>query len=438
MAVARHLRFGDLLKRYRVAAGLTQEELAERAGLSAKGISDLERGARTNPRRDTVALLADALGLADRDRATLEAAARQRGLPSGAPLIADTVARAGSTHSAPPLAGRTAERALLARHLDGDGPPLLVFAGEPGIGKSRLLREAAERAAERGWVVLSGGCNRRSGQEPFAPFSDIVARSLAPLASGARQARLQGCARLARLAPEIPELEASVAQITPLAPEQERRLTFAAFARYLANVAGPAGVLLELDDIQWAGQDTLDLLAYITRTEPTCPLRVVAAYRDTEVRSHHPLAALLADLTREGLATRALLAPLANADAEWLLDGLLPQGDEGLRRRLLQRAGGLPFFLVSCAQGLSAGALTAAPGGDDIPWSVSETIRQRVAALPESAAAVLRIAALVGRQSSRNLLIGVAASAPISEEETRAGLDAASAARLLQEDGLNS
>ena len=57
--------FGDLLRRYRLAADLTQEELAERAGLSKRGISDLERGARTRPQRETIHLLGDALGLCD-------------------------------------------------------------------------------------------------------------------------------------------------------------------------------------------------------------------------------------------------------------------------------------------------------------------------------------------------------------------------------------
>lgn len=68
--------FGSLLRRHRTAAGLTQEALAERAGLSARGISDLERGERERPHFDTVELLAAALGLSDRDRAAFVAAAR--------------------------------------------------------------------------------------------------------------------------------------------------------------------------------------------------------------------------------------------------------------------------------------------------------------------------------------------------------------------------
>ena len=68
--------FADLLQRYRRAAGLTQEELAERAHLSVRGISNLERGVRRLPQRGTITLLAEALALSATDRADFEAAAR--------------------------------------------------------------------------------------------------------------------------------------------------------------------------------------------------------------------------------------------------------------------------------------------------------------------------------------------------------------------------
>src|SRR6266852_209521 len=82
MATVSSQSFGDLLRRYRLAAGLTQEELAEEAGLSVRGLSDLERGARRAPRRETVQLLVEALHLSAAERTRLEAAARQRGVPA--------------------------------------------------------------------------------------------------------------------------------------------------------------------------------------------------------------------------------------------------------------------------------------------------------------------------------------------------------------------
>jgi transcriptional regulator with XRE-family HTH domain len=79
---AQSTAFAVLLKRFRGRAGLTQETLAERAGLSVTGISKIERGIHPSPHCDTIHLLADALGLSPDDRAALEQAACQSAIPS--------------------------------------------------------------------------------------------------------------------------------------------------------------------------------------------------------------------------------------------------------------------------------------------------------------------------------------------------------------------
>src|SRR3954467_5945690 len=81
MATSRGETLGDLLRRYRREAGLTQEELAERANLSARAVSDLERGAKLRPRRDTLLMLSAALGLAEQQFSRLDLAARSRSAP---------------------------------------------------------------------------------------------------------------------------------------------------------------------------------------------------------------------------------------------------------------------------------------------------------------------------------------------------------------------
>ena len=93
MAAPQALAFGELLKRYRVAAGLTQAQLAERAGLSERAISDLERGARRAPQRATLQLLAEALGLAGAEQAGIDgerhdaSERRMRRWTSGEPVV---------------------------------------------------------------------------------------------------------------------------------------------------------------------------------------------------------------------------------------------------------------------------------------------------------------------------------------------------------------
>ncbi|TME09295.1 MAG: helix-turn-helix domain-containing protein [Chloroflexi bacterium] len=335
-------RFGDLLRRSRLAAGLTQEELAAQAGLSVRGLSDLERGARLAPRRETVQLLAEALQLSAAERTQLEAAARQRGAPA-VQASGGSLSSPQSSLSALPFVGRAQELALLEQVLT-DGPPVLLVAGEPGIGKSRLLQAGIERAQAQGWTVLTGGCHRRSGQEPFAPLVGTLADSLRRQSPNEQRLHLEGCTWLVRLLPELVETGVVSPPTWTLPPEQERRLMFAAVARYLANVAGPAGTLLVLDDLHWAGPDALDLLQALVRAPADRPLRLLAAYRDTDVAGQDPLALLVADLAREGRASRALLAPLGEEEAATLLAQLLPEtagGDSHLRQQVLARTAGV-------------------------------------------------------------------------------------------------
>jgi transcriptional regulator with XRE-family HTH domain/tetratricopeptide (TPR) repeat protein len=420
--------FGALLKTLRGAAGLTQEALAERAGLSVRGLQDLERGHSRRPRRDTVELLAAALGLSGADRATLVAAAQAR------PSETDqAVAAPPPPLAAPmvPLIGRAHELDMLQRFLGGapdpvGSAPVLLLAGEPGMGKTRLLQAAAQRAIGQGWCVLAGGCRRRGGQEPYAPLLDALAQYLHAAGPTLRRAILTGCAWLVRLLPEFAaELEPLPAET--LAPEQERRLLYAAVARFLTNVAGPAGTLLVLDDLQWAGVDSLDLLAALLRT--STPLRIVGAYRDTEVQAADPLGLLLADLAQARLVRQHTLGPLALAEAAALLDHLLidlAAAERGEAAGALQRAGGVPFFLVSYAQALHQGS------GAAVPWDLAQGVRQRLALLPASGQEIAGAAAVLGRHASLDLLVAVTGQ-PM--EVVLAGVEAACRARLLLEEG---
>lgn len=139
--------FGDLLRQYRVASGLTQEELAERAGVSTRGISDLERGAHGLPRRDTLQLLQDALALGPSDRAALTAAAHR-------PVTTRARRERGDSDISLPvpltsLIGREQDIAAVVALFTGPTVRLLTLTGPGGTGKTRLALAVAERVAPR-------------------------------------------------------------------------------------------------------------------------------------------------------------------------------------------------------------------------------------------------------------------------------------------------
>ncbi len=277
--LAQAVSFGVLLKRYRRAAHFTQELLAERAGYSAIYLSKLERGER-RPLAFTVATLADALGLDAEARAALEHAAQR--IPS-APRERPPARIPTGSDSLIPLVGRTEEQALLARYLEGEEPPLLLVLGEPGIGKTRLLQEASHQAQARGWCVLEGRCHRHSGQELYAPLLGALERALARLPQAEQREALQQCEWLLRLLPERAEEAGLSLPPWEVSPAQERRLLFAAVRRFLDQIAGPSGTLLVLDDLQWVSADTLDVLSSLFRADVRRPLRLIGAYRHTEI-----------------------------------------------------------------------------------------------------------------------------------------------------------
>ena len=150
MSVGDDRALGGLLKRYRAAAGLTQEELAERAQVSARTVSDTERGLRTSIYRDTATRLAIALGLSDEDQARFVQAARRRPGPG----IDERYAL--QPHPTR-LIGRDDELGVLLASLADPNLRLITLTGPGGVGKTRLALEAASLPDTplTAWVSLS-------------------------------------------------------------------------------------------------------------------------------------------------------------------------------------------------------------------------------------------------------------------------------------------
>jgi len=153
------VRFGDVLRNHRRAAGMTQEELAEAAGISPRSVSGLERGEGATPRRDTVSQLVQALGLAGADRAEFQAMVTRRRPPT-VRMATDRLTETGEPlHNLPRALNSFVGREQEMREL---GPilasaPVVTLVGAGGVGKTRLARELARvhaaRYADGAWLV---------------------------------------------------------------------------------------------------------------------------------------------------------------------------------------------------------------------------------------------------------------------------------------------
>jgi tetratricopeptide (TPR) repeat protein/DNA-binding XRE family transcriptional regulator len=188
--------FAALLRRLRAAARLTQEDLAEAAGLSPRSVSDLERGIATNPRRDTIRVLADALTLTGQVRADFEALGRGRPVGEGWPEGAGAGSEVGAgTGTVEPAAGAPTIRALPrdigsftgrqqelqelvtvaadAADAGGAGGVVSIHAigGMAGVGKTAFAVHAAHRLADRfpGGQIFLPLHGHTPGQQPVDP-----------------------------------------------------------------------------------------------------------------------------------------------------------------------------------------------------------------------------------------------------------------------------
>ncbi|HLZ22878.1 MAG TPA: tetratricopeptide repeat protein [Ktedonobacterales bacterium] len=148
MSATQRTAFATLLNHYRITAGLTQEELAERAGVSVRSISDMERGVPHTPRKATIHLLAVALDLSAPDYDAFVAAARGRNAPATAPVLPpSSPPRDSPSHNLPapptPLIGRDSELVTACDLLRQAEVRLLTLVGPAGVGKTRLGLAAA-------------------------------------------------------------------------------------------------------------------------------------------------------------------------------------------------------------------------------------------------------------------------------------------------------
>ncbi|WP_167009164.1 BTAD domain-containing putative transcriptional regulator [Mumia sp. ZJ430] len=301
-----------------------------------------------------------------------------------------------------PMVGRDRELTLLLDRLeaaDAGEPQFACVAGEPGIGKSRLVAEVLARARERGARVLVGRCSQDSGAPPLWPWESILdgLGGAVPTSMGAD-------------------------------PDSERFAAWDRICRQVLDAASERPLVVALDDLQWADPSSLGVLRHLCAVAHESRLLLLVTMR-THPEPSGPVAETLEALARRHAASVALSGLSAPETAEVLAavsaQPVAPAAAEAMR----ERTEGNPFFVVEYAR------LLGEAGGDvelEPPTAVADVVRRRLSAVPESTLDVLRHAAVVGRRFD---LATVMSSTGLSDLAVLDQLEPATAAGMLRDEG---
>jgi tetratricopeptide (TPR) repeat protein len=289
------------------------------------------------------------------------------------------------------LIGRESALAAASSVLDdarrGAGQ-FLMISGEAGIGKTAMLAALVSQAGSAP-LVLRGLCWEGDGAPPYWPWSQVLQASGLPAADLGEAGWL-----LQRASGSAEPMSAAAAG------DAQFRL-FEAVARCLRRLAAGRPVLVVLDDLQWADEPSLRLLGFLARALAAEPMALLGAYRDTEASPELRTIAgqaqqlALAGLTQDGVGE--LARELAGTP-------LPPQ----VTAQLWERSGGNPFFVRELIRLLLAQGAWHQPV--QIPASVAETLRRRLARLSTECVRLLEWAAIAGRDIDVGLLADGAAA----------------------------
>lgn len=348
---------GEMIRQHRLAASLSQEVLADRAGLSVDAVQAIERGRRRAPRADTIVRLADALELGPDARGNLIAAAVSS---SGESLHfrVDVMSPSDTFHpdqrlptggflgslAAESLVARADELASLQIAIDaamvGDGRTVLL-TGEAGVGKTRLVQEATREALSRGFLVAAGCCYETEQSTPYYPFLEMFATAYGAAPASLRDTAGTRWPYLGAILPahlDVPEVGGG--------SDEQQRVLFAAKA-FLDALTEHAPLALLLDDLQWADSASLRLLRHLVHHTRSSRILILGTYRDAAVDKTHPLNDVIRDLGREGLAERLPVGRLDPGGTAVLITTILDKESmaEEIIQLIYRRTEGNPFFI---------------------------------------------------------------------------------------------
>ena len=312
------------------------------------------------------------------------------------------------------LVGRDAECVALRSRLavSRAGPvPVVLVTGEAGAGKTTLVEHVLAAAST---PVLRGRAAAWA-----CPAYELVASALRPAVRSAAQPLPAGLAQI------MPELGAGPAESSPAA-------VAAAVRSVLAAAAGGHALTLFLDDLQWADEASLDLLAALADAARGLPVALVGCYRSDELPRGHRLRAVRALLRRNHRFAEIELGPLGDDDVTQMLTSLWGAAPHpALAAAVAGRADGLPFAVEELALTLRDagrlayrdGAVTLAGAGTaPVPEGIREAVLLRASRLTGEERMLLETAAVAGIEFDLDIVLAVVGAAAWPDGFTASGL----------------
>lgn len=325
-----------------------------------------------------------------------------------------------------PIVGRASELAIIAQMRDdaaqGHGTTLFL-SGDGGVGKTRVVTEAATAAGGSGWQVAIGRAYPLEVGTPYASFADALQPVLAGIDPGARERLTRGDSTpLAVLAPSLLTTLGVSTQAMRLNAESAEELKVrrhASIAQLLARLTERKPLLLVLENLQWADASSLELLHFLARQATSQRLLIVGTWNDTDRELPAALITAVHSLRSLGVARDLHLDPLTAAALTELVTrvfGVEPAIATGFAEKLHEATRGNAFFVEQTLRDLIERGVLRRSGDVWVGWhietlsmprSVRDLLRTRTERLGADAHRLAELSAVVGTSAAHEVLAAI-------------------------------